>query len=115
MSQEVVRFITGSAVALVISLALTLLRHRGSISERLFQAAIVLIMAPVNPFLLFGKTLGLGYATATGLYYLVLQTGWLITLIVILGDLGWVLVGFAVGLYISAILLSWEFFFNEEW
>jgi hypothetical protein len=84
---------------------------------RLFIAgavlALLLIMLPFNPFLVLGKTLGLGYATRTGLYYLVLQSCWYITLIALLGSVGWLLVGVAVGLHLSAIALEWEFYFRE--
>ena len=75
----------------------------------------MLVMVPFNPFLLLGKTLALGYKTGTGLLYLVFQSCWYVTLIAFFGDRGWLLVGFAVGLHCSAILLGWEFYFRDAW
>jgi hypothetical protein len=138
VSQEVRLFIAGAVLALAGSLTITLLHYwlaPGNDEEKIEgknelwarektvleaksledvkRITILLIMLPFNPFLLLGKTLGLGYATGTGLYYLVLQSCWYITLIALLGDVGWLLVGFAVGLHLSAIVLGWEFYFRE--
>ena len=138
MSQEVRLFIAGTVLALAGSLVTTLFHYwlaPGSDEEKIegkneLQArdkkilgatshedikriTILLIMLPFNPFVLLGKTLGLGYATRTGLYYLVLQSCWYIALIALLGGVGWLLIGFAVGLHLSAIILEWEFYFRE--
>jgi hypothetical protein len=138
MSQEARLFIAGAVLALAGSLTTTLLHYwlapgnddeniegknelrarektvLGAMSlEDIRRITILFIMLPFNPFLVLGKTLGLGYATRTGLYYLVLQSCWYITLIALLGSMGWLLVGFAVGLHLSAIALEWEFYFRE--
>lgn len=83
--------------------------------ENLRRISVLLLMVPFNPFLLLGKTLALGYKTRTGLLYLVFQSCWYVALVAFFGDTGWFLVGFAVGLHFSAILLGWEFYFREEW
>lgn len=139
MSQPALLFIAGAALALTGSLATTLLYQRLTRStdgdapelkrvgerqparakavslEDLRRVSILLLMVPFNPFLLLGKTLALGYKTRTGLLYLVFQSCWYVTLIAYLGDRGWLLAGFAVGLHCSAILLGWDFYLREEW
>ena len=115
ISHEFVLSLIGAAIALVGALVFSLLLRRSTISERVHRIAIVLIMTPFNPFILLGKTFGLGYATGTGLLYIVLQASWLIALVAFLGDVGWLLTGAAIGLHLSAILFQWECYFNEEW
>jgi hypothetical protein len=115
VSHEFALSMVGAGMALAGSLVFSFFRRRLAISERALRIGIVLIMIPFNPFILLGKTLGLGYATGTGLFYIVLQGSWLIALIAFLGDVGWLMAGTAIGLHLCAILFRWEFYFNEDW
>lgn len=139
ISQEVLLFITGAGVSLAIGLITALIERRpafgakrkGIAREReqksqeeacarttsiavVKRTIILLLMIPFNPFLLLGKTLALGRYTGTGLYYLILQMAWYILLVAVFGSLGWLAVGFAMGLHVSAILWGWEFYLREE-
>jgi hypothetical protein len=115
INHEFALSMVGAGMAFIGSLVFSFLRRRLVTSERALRIGIVLIMMPFNPFILLGKTLGLGYATGTGLFYVVLQGSWLIALIAFLGDVGWLMAGTAIGLHLCAMLFRWEFYFNEDW